>query len=221
MKMKYNLKVVLPLLSYLITCFVENNSTNVTCEPCKCDTTGSVSTKCNSKGQCVCKDKFYGLKCSKRDCKMTKWNAWSPECRCGYADPISRNRSVNIQPVGKGKLCPTRRKEKDHCAMKPCNCKKIRPGHYGDRCEKRDCKLTNWSSWSDTCNCPTCSWRCKGEEIKNKKNRSRRVNITKVGGGKSCSGSLKETVRCSYICRWSCWGETFGVCKYVKVYVSG
>ena len=183
MDISYYLKKIIGIYS-MATIIAGVNSLNTTCEPCKCDTSGSDKTSCDSKGQCVCKDKFYGQKCSKRDCKMTKWTAWSPACRCGYADPISRQRSVSIQPVGKGKPCPSSRKESARCTMKPCDCKKIRPGHYGDRCEKRDCELTKWSSWSNTCpGCPECGNYCKDlkpyqkqkQENQNHKSRRRKV----------------------------------------------
>ena len=202
------------IINFQTTIILEDSSSTATCEPCNCDKSGSSSTNCDSKGQCTCKDTFYGLKCSKRDCKMTAWTAWTPECRCGYTDPKHRNRTINIQPLGKGKPCPSTRKETTKCTMTPCDCKKIRPGYYGDRCEKRDCQLANWSSWSDTCACPDCSWNCK-DSFPNKR-RSRGVKITKVGGGRSCSGSQKESARCEYWCKWWCPSQHIVTCKYKK-----
>ena len=56
------------LLYFLLTIIVENDSSNVTCEPWNCDKSGYVKTSCDSKGQCECKYKVHGLKCSKWPC---------------------------------------------------------------------------------------------------------------------------------------------------------
>ena len=183
------------------------------CAACKCNTNGSKSTACNSKGQCVCKEKFYGTKCDDRDCEMTTWSEWSGKCRCGYTDTRKRNRKVRILPIGNGKPCSTVTKENTTCKMIPCNCAKIRPGYYGDRCEKRDCVWNHWSAWNtSTCKtCPgpkyphplVCYRRCR-KRIPLTKRRTRSKKTTRVGKGKGCSGSGSEMSSCGYVCVLDC-----------------
>ena len=89
--------------------------------------------------------------------------------------------------------------------MVPCDCAKIKPGYYGDRCENRDCKLSKWSSWTtckDDCplkncdleNCPT---------LNPMKNRERRVVVKKAGEGK-CVGDLTDSDSCGFRCLEEC-----------------
>ena len=143
---------------------------------------------------------------------MTNWSKWT-DCRCGYADKKSRTRSVKTTAVAEGQTC-LHTKETGTCTMVPCNCAKIRPGHYGDRCEHRDCKLSQWSSWTKCKGCPgiDCTFTdCP--TLHRKKYRKRHVMVSKVGGGKQC-GALKQSNSCGYKCVQYC--TILGDCAYKK-----
>ena len=182
------------------------------CAPCNCNTLGSKTSSCDSKGKCTCKNKFYGTKCTDRDCEMSSWSTWS-RCRCGYRDDKTRTRTVKTTALGKGKACPST-KDKGKCKMDPCDCSKMRPGYYGDRCDRRDCAWNTWSSWSNTCACPTpkyddptiCHYRCVKSATPTK-TRSRSKKVTRVGKGKGCSGSGTEKSNCGYVCKLDCYQE--------------
>ena len=187
------------------------------CEPCSCDSQGSISTICDSKGQCYCNDKFYGTKCNNRDCQMSPWSSWTPSCRCGYTDARTRTRTILSQPKGNGTRCPPT-KETGRCVMTPCNCATTNPGYYGDRCQNRDCVLYQWSSWTDTCKCNDldgCDKYSFCPEIKTPtKQRSRGVKIYRAGSGKHC-GARSETSNCGYVCKKIC-GFQSSACWYSK-----
>ena len=195
------------------------------CTPCNCKTQGSTSTKCNESGTCSCKPNFYGTKCSNRDCQMTKWGAWTTQhgkCRCGYADAKHRTRSVRIQPVGKGKKCLSK-KETGKCTMVPCDCKKIKPGYYGNRCEKRDCSLSDWTAWN-THSCllisgVRCVYECGGKQrCTPMRYRRRSVSVKKVGDGKDCPSSRSESSSCGFSCKKNCFSYgNHHTCVYNKV----
>ena len=184
------------------------------CVACNCDTEGSSSTSCDSSGKCTCKTKYYGTKCNTRDCEMDNWANWS-NCRCGHTDRKSRTRRIKTARAGEGLLCmPTT--ENGTCTMTPCNCPAIgKSGYYGDRCEKRDCVLTQWSSWTGS-NCPGCPDRnrtfkycyprssCPSWSTQTpKRSRSRSIQTSKVGGGRDC-GPKSETSGCGYKCQQYC-----------------
>ena len=196
------------------------------CAACNCNTQGSVSPMCDQEGKCTCKDKFYGKKCTDRDCEMTTWSAWLTQhgdCRCGYTDTKNRTRSVRIQPTGNGEKCPPLTEE-GNCTMEPCDCKRIRPGYYGNRCENRDCVLSDWTVWTnDNCqvwndgllcfkDCPGGVPRCQPT-----RHRSRYVKVSQVGAGKDCLPGRSETSSCGITCVKRCshaWNNE--VCGYWK-----
>ena len=200
-------------ISFIDTC---SRLASTECVPCNCDKEGSVSLSCDSKGQCRCKDKYYGTKCSNRDCEMTAWSSWT-NCRCGHADQKTRTRSVKEGKVGEGLPC-FRTKETGTCTIVPCDCARINPGYYGDLCQNRDCHLSQWSSFTI---CPT---KCARQRILGKvdrptryprKTRRRSVQIEKAGNGKSCSSRLSDSDSCGYKCvnrcggiPYTCWYQT-------------
>ena len=172
------------------------------CAPCNCDTTGSVSPNCDAKGQCTCKNKYYGPKCKHRDCEMNTWSDWT-SCRCGYTDAKTRTRSVKTPTAGEGMPCKDTT-EAGICTMKPCDCRTMRPGFKGDRCEDRDCVLGAWTTWSACAHCPAGDTRgTRLPTITPRKTRSRGVKITKVGKGNNC-GSSTQTDYCGYRCVHVC-----------------
>ena len=192
--------------------------TSTVCAPCDCDTKGSASVICDQSGKCTCKGKYYGDKCNNRDCEMTSWSAWNTTCRCGYTDPKSRTRSVHHQAEGDGNSCPPA-EETTNCIMESCDCAD-KPGYYGDRCDKRDCQLASWSSWSACLHCSDrmCymsnnAWICP--DFVPEKTRSRSVKTSKKGGGKACTGDRQETNSCGYTCTKDCSLDA-KYCWYVK-----
>ena len=143
------------------------------------------------------------MKCGDRDCEMTNWSAWST-CPCGTVAEIKRTRSVHIPRLGNGKKCP-KTTDVGECTMVKCDCKKMgKPDYYGNKCDKRDCKLGEWSSWAAS-KCKVikpprhhasahfyeekCSYNCPGSASRctPTKKRSRGVATTKDGDGKDCS----------------------------------
>ena len=203
------------ILLFLDTCA---QLSSAKCVPCNCDTQGSRSSSCDSKGKCTCKDTFKGTKCGDRDCEMTNWSAWTT-CPCGTNDPKTRNRSVKIQPSGEGEKCK-QTEETATCTMTPCDCSS-KPGYYGDKCDKRDCVLTKWSSWSS---CQSCPARCADpscpQTISPQKTRTRSVKTAKDGNGRDCSGSKSETNSCGYRCYRRCVGRPGGaICGYRRYWV--
>ena len=188
------------------------------CEQCSCDPQGSISTTCDSNGQCYCKNKFYGTKCNIRDCQMSPWSSWAPSCRCGYTDARSRTRSMLSRPIGNGSLCQST-KETGKCVLTPCDCAKTNPGYYGDRCQDRDCVLDQWSSWTGACDCShslICFEVSGCPKIKTPtKQRSRGVKITRAGSGKRCIGARSETSNCGFVCILSCEKRKM-LCEYKK-----
>ena len=193
------------LLWYVVfstdTCF---ELSNTECAACNCNTQGSVSQTCNSKEECTCKNKFYGIKCKNRNCEMNHLSDWTT-CRCGYADRKTRTRSVQTTPVGKGKACPNKN-ETGTCTMVPCNCAKIKPGYHGNRCEDRHCELHQWSSWGgcDRCqnlgSCSINSRACLAKIYYPNRHRSRGVKTTRAGGGRACSSNRRESKKCAHMC---------------------
>ena len=193
-----------------------SNLASLECAPCNCYVEGSTSASCDAVEQCTCKGTFKGLKCSNRDCQMNSWLAWS-NCPCGYTIPKSRSRTVRLHPVGNGKKCPTT-EDKGTCTMVPCTCADIRPGFYGDRCEKRDCRVGNWSPWN-TGHCSiawggllrgnVCNYQCNGEwGCTPQKTRSRNVVIHKVGAGLGCP-TLSQSDSCGFSCGKKCYFRLF------------
>ena len=128
---------------------------------------------------------------------MTQWSEWKG-CKCGYGGEKTRTRTVHNQSMGKGKACK-QTAEKGKCIMTPCDCTKVRPGYYGDRCDQRDCVWHQWSSWSNTCSCPKGYRSCKTRIVPTKR-RSRTEKITKAGQGKSCTGTGTENSNCGFVC---------------------
>ena len=182
------------------------------CVACKCNEIGSVSTNCDSNGRCTCKDTYYGKMCQNRDCEMTTWSSWT-NCRCGYTDNKSRTRNIKNGVVGEGKPC-METEETGTCTMVPCDCDEVNPGHYGDRCEDRDCVLSSWSEWSGCgCHCP--SHNC-GRTYP-RKHRTRSVQTEQAGNGKEC-GDTSQNDSCGHGCRMYCRRITTRTrsCDYVE-----
>ena len=201
---------------YADTCMMLDSTV---CASCDCSLNGSVSFTCDPSGNCSCKGDFYGTKCNNRDCKVNNWLAWST-CPCGTRGPKSRTRTVQIHPKGNGTACPSLT-DTGRCTFVKCDCSS-KPGYYGDRCENRDCVLTEWSSWIGGCDCKgyTCTSNqatCQ-QSIPLSKTRSRKVKTDKDGNGRQCSNQRHETVNCGY-CKLSCTEEdTYaeGICVYNK-----
>ena len=194
------------------------------CAACNCNSQTSVSTSCSSTGSCKCKGKHYGPKCTDRDCEMTLWSAWS-NCRCGYTDKKNRTRAIKTASAGEGLQC-VHTKEDGICTMIPCDCDRIKPGYYGDRCEHRHCEMHQWSYWKGCGGCPGKRKRCqdgycpaKWPTLWPKGYRTRGIKTTKVGKGKEC-GSQKETDYCGYKCVEKCGSSWVGYlvwnCYYKK-----
>ena len=207
---------------YTFICISDTCSTlsSTQCAPCNCDTTGSVSSNCDSKGQCTCKNKYYGPKCQHRDCEMTMWSDWT-NCRCGYTDGKTRSRSVQTPAAGEGMACKDKT-QAGICTMKPCHCPTMRPGFKGDRCEDRDCVSHTWSAWTVCAPCPAGNTRgTKLATITPTKTRSRGVKVSKVGNGKDC-GAPTEPGYCGYRCVHVCQENislygTSTYCQYHRV----
>ena len=188
------------------------------CTSCDCCLNGSVSFTCDPNGKCSCKGDYYGTKCNNRDGKVNNWMAWST-CPCGTTGSKSRNRTVQIHPKGDGNACPSLT-ETTHCTFVTCDCSS-KPGFYGDRCENKDCVLTEWSSWTGVCDCTNYS--CTNvdtctESIPLTKQRSRSVKTDKEGNGRTCSNHRHETAGCGR-CTRTCveHGDADAtVCWYVK-----
>ena len=75
-----------------------------TCATCDCDKLGSVSPKCDTSGKCTCRNKFYGKKCSNKDCEVGDWAVWST-CRCDHSKTKTQTRKVTSTFLGNGKKC--------------------------------------------------------------------------------------------------------------------
>ena len=195
------------------------------CAACGCDSQGSKFPKCDELGKCTCTHKFYGKKCSDKDCEMNEWSPWSA-CLCGYhGRHTSRNRTVQADVVGNGKRCPTNNAESATCPMIPCHCT---GNYYGNRCENRDCQLGSWSGWSGCTPCPnTCQYRhCPSESSLPKgeqKVRTRSTVVGKVGNGTPCTGVTRQTVPCGD-CVMHCedmnydrlFQKLFSICTYSR-----
>ena len=184
------------------------------CRLCDCYASGSISSTCDIKGQCMCKDKFYGRRCDSKDCEFTEWSLWS-ECPCGKRVETQRWRSLKSRRVGDGNECEGYPRDRKWCKVVKCDCK---PGYYGNQCEKRDCVLHQWSSWSTCDSCPKkrCDFKCpKGKAPK--KSRSRGVKVARVGGGIACSSRRSETNYCGWHCTTRCMPYPWSfICYYGK-----
>ena len=139
-------------------------------------------------------------------------------CRCGYTDSKARNRTLISDFSGNGKMCP-HFKETSQCELTPCNCTS---GYYGTRCDKRDCRLGQWSNWSPCVKpCPggTCPYDSCPTPPTEYRTRTRSVQIEKVGNGTSCNGHTRETTTCAR-CIKNCTPDPFTgtnhICRFVK-----
>ena len=209
--------VLMPLYSSTDIC---SPRTLFECASCNCNKQGSLSPSCDSKGQCKCKEKFDGEKCTDRDCEMNDWSPWTPDCRCGYADPRTRSRSVRIQRLGKGKKCSNKTTDNSTCLLIPCDCSS-KPGYRGIRCETRDCVLGEWGGWSNTCGCPggICHSDSQCPTFKPKKTRTRDIKTKAEGDGKPCDTKRSDWDYCGHKCEKRCFGDLTMpmTCRYYKV----
>ena len=158
-----------------------------------------------------------GTKCNNRDCKVNDWLAWST-CPCGTTGSKSRNRTVQIRPKGNGKICPSLT-DTTRCTLVKCDCSS-KPGYYGDRCENRDCVLTEWSSWTGVCHCRNhkCTHpagACQ-TDIPLTKQRRRSVKTDKDGNGRTCSNHRHETAGCGRCKLYCVVNVNYVVCTYNK-----
>ena len=164
---------------------------------CNCSQNGSAVPSCNEVGKCTCKEKYYGKKCSNKDCEMGEWSAWS-KCPCGVTGRRkSRSRSSKSFAAGYGKRCPTNNVQRAPCEKKPCKCKK---GYYGNVCQDRDCTLTSWTTWSRCTPCPgACKWPSCPKTVPKHEYRSRHrgVKINKAGAGR-CEAERRQSAYCGY-----------------------
>ncbi|CAD7936459.1 unnamed protein product [Amoebophrya sp. A120] len=130
------------------------------------------------------------------DCVFTKWSAWS-ECDA-LCDGGTEKRTREILSPAKngGKVCAGHLEEQRPCNAFPCH-------------PKIDCKLTDWSSWSE------CTNTCGGGQ----KERVRHVDVPPMYGGKPCDGDLIEVTGCNtdscdkgVDCVWDEW-EKWSSCS--------
>ena len=167
---------------------------STTCTACNCYVNGSTSIKCDSKGQCTCKNNFKGTTCKNRDCEFTNWKGWSACPSCGYEGNRKRTRSMLHRAHGNGKPCPDLVDEQK-CKLKKCICKLH---EFGLRCENRHCSFGEWSAWT-ACSCNSCGKKSCYPQ----KSRSR-VKYAKKGSGADCIGSPHNTAYCGNYCRYKC-----------------
>ncbi|CAC5392205.1 unnamed protein product [Mytilus coruscus] len=147
--------------------FTCKNITSV-CKPCNCNTTGSLSTICNSKtGESRCKEHFIGHKCEKeerQDCKWSDWTSWSA-CRkpCGIDGKQERSRYIVLPQKGQGKQCQGDKVENRTCFKRCCNgtfeCKDSSKCSMGIKCQP--CNCDNKGSINDICQSINGACSCK------------------------------------------------------------
>ncbi|VDI13318.1 Hypothetical predicted protein, partial [Mytilus galloprovincialis] len=118
------------------------------CLPCNCNTTGSVSTICNSEtGQCQCKEDFHGANCNielKQDCKWSDWTSWSACSKsCGIGGRQERSRYMVLPRKGQGKHCKGDKVDNKTCFKRCCNgtfeCKESSKCSMGIKCQPCNC----------------------------------------------------------------------------------
>jgi hypothetical protein len=110
--------------------------------------------------------------CFDRDCKVGEWEDISGGCD-RTTGILKKIRPIINDYVGKGTKCPPLEKEVD-CP--------------------RDCKLTEWSDWS----------QC--DKTIGKKTRKREVYLAQRDGGNGCPTNLLEEENCEKDCETGPWG---------------
>ncbi|XP_076107162.1 uncharacterized protein LOC143075583 [Mytilus galloprovincialis] len=138
------------------------------CKPCNCNTTGSLSTICNSKtGECQCKEHFRGQTCEKeerQDCKWSDWTYWSVCSKaCGIDGKQERSRHIVLPQKGQGKQCQGDRVEERTCFKRCCNgtfdCKDSSKCPIGIKCQP--CNCDQKGSTKDICQPINGACSCK------------------------------------------------------------
>jgi hypothetical protein len=108
------------------------------------------------------------------DGEWSEWSDWSTcSASCGGGYQL-RSREIAVTPNDIGSPVVGDAQEYRSCNAQDCAMNIV------------DCVLSEWSYWGD------CSCDCNGV-----KDRSRRVETYASGGGKLCSGALKEVVPCN------------------------
>jgi len=151
------------------------------------------------------------------DCEFGGWNAWT-DCSATCDGTKRRVRYIKTRAVGKGKACGCTGDDCDKASSEgsnqetaPCNPSKDASGCpvYGIPI---DCKLSVWSHWSK------CAVTCGVAQ----KERTRKVEIDAVNGGKACHPTLMQTGSCDLPkcldavmkptdCKWNTWSK-WGAC---------
>ncbi|CAD7936457.1 unnamed protein product [Amoebophrya sp. A120] len=156
-------------------------------ETLKCEGTQKEVSDC---GNAMCDG------CYPTDCVWGQWSEYGP-CTCEGLQ--ERHRGID--------------QENNECG-KPCSGSKVETVTCHPECVKDpvDCKLSEWSYWSD------CDKECDGGQ----RTRTREITTEEKNGGKPCKGSLKETKECNtrpchsaadcQLSEWSSWGECSKSC---------
>jgi Spondin-like TSP1 domain/Thrombospondin type 1 domain len=120
------------------------------------------------------------------DCKVSPWTDWSTCSQpCGPGIQ-TRARSVDIDAMHGGAVCPAPMAESRPCNERPCPV---------------DCKVSEWSAWS------ACSAACGGGT----QTRSRTVETDTAHGGDACPELTESRVcnsnPCPVDCKVGAWSE--------------
>ncbi|XP_076109032.1 uncharacterized protein LOC143077029 [Mytilus galloprovincialis] len=130
------------------TRFIKCQNITSACTPCTCNTTGAISTICNSEtGQCQCKENFIGKNCDierNQDCKLSEWTSWSICSKaCGIGAKQKRYRHILLEKKGRGKQCQGDKVENKKCFKQCCNgffeCKDSLKCSTGITCQPCNC----------------------------------------------------------------------------------
>ncbi|CAD7963511.1 unnamed protein product [Amoebophrya sp. A25] len=130
------------------------------------------------------------------DCVFDDWSDWGKCDQLCDGGIQKRSRGIKTAVANAGKPCSGDMSEIRACNTDPCH-------------PPVDCELEQWGSWSE------CSHSCDGGQME----RTRKVDIPPMYGGKPCAGDLVEIKGCNeqpcgkgIDCVWEDWGK-WGSCS--------
>ena len=196
--------------SFKTSCIAKTSN----CSRCQCYQPGSVTMQCeNISGKCRCKELFYGLGCTNRDCVWGNWSSYGLCSSCGYGAIKNRTREVNVTALGDGITCKGAHISNSTCFIGCCknqfHCKKTK------KCIQGSFKCNYDNNCGDRTDELNCKERCKTYytwppfyigypdgvyNLYNKRPKCKTGSVLKAFGLQKLHGRKKVRVRYRYIC---------------------